>query len=344
MAAPPRYEIENIVTGIREDDNDVRFTVRRNGKVFHIKLSPSNFVNSPTMANKYKSYLEVLKSGQEVLGEIYDTDVYEWVMAPFEPFFTNLAPDPTDETITVTLKEYLYPKFFVFILDIIDEKLRPRLVPTEGSPYWPSFVRFDDDFLDDLETWTTLYDPAGIVISHKVPKDALFKAPKKVLIDKGQAVCFLKRCYGSIQITQELKTYKKIHEAGLDSRVNVCRLYGIVMDDCDFILGLLLTYIDCDARPLSARVHPEEPDDPTPAIRERWMGQIETALSALHENHIVWGDVKAENVLIDKNEDAWLVDFDGGYTEGWVDKDVVGTVMGDFTGMARLRTLLFPSK
>ncbi|KAL5091243.1 hypothetical protein Trisim1_003213 [Trichoderma cf. simile WF8] len=154
--AAPRYEIENAITSIRENDNDARFTVRRNGKVFYIKLSPSNFISSPNMTTKYRSYLEVLKSGQEVLGKIYDTDVYDWVMTPFEPFFTNLASDPPVETITFTLKEYLYPKFFVCILDIVDEKLQPRLVPTEESPYWPSFVRFDDDFLDDLETGTYL--------------------------------------------------------------------------------------------------------------------------------------------------------------------------------------------
>lgn len=242
------------------------------------------------------------------------------------------------------MKEYLYSAFFVFILDRIDEKLQPRLVPTEESPYWSSFVRFDDDLLDDLETWTSLYDPANIVISHKAPKDALFKASKKVLIDNGQTLCFFKRCYGSIQVTQELTTYKKIHEAVLDARLNVCRLYGIVMDDCDFILGLLFTHVDCGSRLLSARGHPEEPDDLTPAVRVRWMGQLETALSALHENSIVWGDVKAANVLIHKNEDAWLIDFGGGYTEGWVDKDVAGTVVGDFTGMTRLRTLLFPAK
>lgn len=77
MAASSRYEIEHVVTSIREDDNDARFTIRRNGKAFHVKLSLSNFINSPSMTNKYKSYLEVLKSGQEVLGEIYDTDVYD---------------------------------------------------------------------------------------------------------------------------------------------------------------------------------------------------------------------------------------------------------------------------
>ncbi|KAL6888025.1 hypothetical protein GGI43DRAFT_425918 [Trichoderma evansii] len=320
MAAPPRYEMEYHITSMLEGDDDATFT-------------------------KYKTYLEVLQSGEEVLGEIYDIDVYDWVMAPFHPFLIELAPDPSVESIEnirVTLKEYLYPEFFVFILDIIDEKLQPRRVLPERSPHWPSFVRFDDDFLDDLETWTAFYDPAGILASHKNPEDALFKPPKKVLIEKGQTECFFNRCHGNVQITQELKTYKKIHAAGPDSQVNLCHLYGIVMDDNSFILGLLLAHIDC-GRPLSNLVDPEDPDDPLPAIRERWMGQIEAALSTLHANDIVWGDVKAENVLIDKNENAWLIDFGGGYTKGWVDEDVAGTVTGDFAGMAKLKKLLFPS-
>ncbi|KAL7911669.1 hypothetical protein GGI35DRAFT_295855 [Trichoderma velutinum] len=49
MVDPPRYEIDSHVTNTREDDNDARFTVRRNDKVFYIKLSPCNFINSPTM-------------------------------------------------------------------------------------------------------------------------------------------------------------------------------------------------------------------------------------------------------------------------------------------------------
>lgn len=81
--------------------------------------------------------MEVLQSGEEVIGEVYNTEVYEWVMAPFKPFLVELAPDPSVESvesITITLKEHLYPEFFVFILDLIDEKLQPRRVPTERSP------------------------------------------------------------------------------------------------------------------------------------------------------------------------------------------------------------------
>lgn len=266
-------------------------------------------------------------------------------MAPFGPFLTEFAPDPSAESvenIQVTLKDYLYPEFFVFVLDIIDEKLQPRRVPTERSPHWPLSVVFDDDFLDDLETWTAFYDPAGVIISHKNPEDALFKPPKKVLIEKGQTACFFKCCHGSVQIIRELKTYKRIHAAGLDSQVNLCYMHGFVMDDNNSILGLLLTHIECGRR-LSNIVIPEKPNDPPRALRERWMGQIEAALSALHANDIVWEDVKAGNILIDEKDNALLIDFGGGYTEGWVNKDIAGTVARDFAGMAELKKLVFPS-
>jgi hypothetical protein len=95
MAALPRYEMEYHITSMTEGDDDATFTVRRNGKRFYIEISPSNFVNSPATTQKYKSYLEVLQSGEEVLDDIYDIDVYDWVMAPFGPFLTELAPDPS---------------------------------------------------------------------------------------------------------------------------------------------------------------------------------------------------------------------------------------------------------
>lgn len=344
MATTPRYRIESILTNVRSGNHDARFSVRRNGRVFYITISPTNFTNSPNMTEEYMAYLEVLKSREEVIGDIYDTDVYEWVMAPFEPLLVKLAPAPecNPKDIRVTLEEHLFPEFFVFQLDIIDEKLCPRRVETETSPSRPSFVRFDDDFCDDLETWTAFYDPAGIILSSKDPKDALFKPPDKVLIDNCQTECFFKPCTSGVQIKQELKTYKLIHAAGLDSQLNLCHLHGVVMDEYDFILGLLLTYIDNRGCPLSTKIAPGYPDDPPLEVRQQWMDQIEAAVSGLHNAGINWGDVKAENVLIDQDSNAWVTDFGGGYTRGWVDKEVAETIEGDRMGMARLREFIFP--
>lgn len=76
MASAPAYKIEHHSTSIHEDDHDASFKSRRNGKVFYIQISPSNFGNSPVMTDKYMAYVEVLRSGEEVLGDIYDTDVF----------------------------------------------------------------------------------------------------------------------------------------------------------------------------------------------------------------------------------------------------------------------------
>lgn len=102
----PRYELETYLFSIHDDNT--RFSVRRNGKLFHIRVSPSEFINSPITTRKYMSYLELLRSGEEVIGDIYDTDVFEWVTQPFEPLFVELAPSPVPPdnhaNITVTLK------------------------------------------------------------------------------------------------------------------------------------------------------------------------------------------------------------------------------------------------
>lgn len=69
------------------------------------------------------------------------------------------------------------------------------------------------------------------------------------------------------------------------------------------------------------------------------MGQLDSALTGLHKAGIVWGDVKTENVLIDGENNAWITDFDCGYTEGLVEREIAGT---DLAGMAKLKKVIFP--
>lgn len=347
MASPPAYQIEYHSTSIDEDDRDAMFKIRRNGKVFHIQISPCTFVNSPAMTEKYLACIEVLRSGKEVMGDIFDTDVYEWIVKPCEPLLVELAPPPPGDPnhTRVSLQQHLFAESFVLHLDIIDEELLARRVLTGKAPFRPSFCRFDESFLDELEEWTHFYDPAGIILSFKDPKDALFQEPGKVLIDNEQTECFYKPCHSRIEAVRELKTYKAIAAAGLyGGQLNLCRVHGVVMDECDFILGILLSYVDCADRPLSARVSPEDADDPPTRVRRKWVGQLDVTLSSLHKAGIVWGDVKAENVLIDQSNNAWITDFGGGYTEGWVDRALADTIEGDAMGMAKIRKLLFPSK
>ncbi|SPO06702.1 uncharacterized protein DNG_09396 [Cephalotrichum gorgonifer] len=255
-----------------------------------------------------------------MVGDTHETDVLVWVLQPFEPLFAKLAPSPAPGSVEVTLSDYFLPEFFVSVLDVVDEELLPRRLEVKLSPYVPPGVWLDEDFLDDLETWTP---------------------PRKVLIDNGQTACFFEPCYSVFEPITELRAYKKITAANLDPQLHICRLHGVVMDDAGRVPGLLLSYIDHSGLTMSCLVGP---DEPSASVRARWASQLSTALAELHKAGIVWGDVKAENVLVDQDDNAWITDFGGGYTEGWVGKEVAGTVEGDLEGMVRLREFIFQDK
>jgi len=158
-------------------------------------------------------------------------------------------------------------------------------------------------------------------------------APRKVLLDNG-TIAFLKLVRrGDLRSLQnELDTYGKIDRAQLNNGLRISRLYGIVRDKDGLILGLLLTFIDCERVTLSCAVKPGT----EVSRKEKWAAQIQEAVGQLHDAGIVWGDAKPDNVLIDVSRDAWLIDFGGGYTEGWVPKALVGTMEGDDIALQRI--------
>jgi len=58
----------------------------------------------------------------------------------------------------------------------------------------------------------------------------------------------------------------------------------------------------------------------------------------------VWGDAKPENVLIDGSDDVWIIDFGGGYTQGFVEKEKAGTAEGDLQGLDNIMKYVFEEK
>jgi hypothetical protein len=45
-------------------------------------------------------------------------------------------------------------------------------------------------------------------------------------------------------------------------------------------------------------------------------------------------------VLIDVNEDAYLIDFGGGYTEGWFETEKSNSTEGDLQGLENIKRYL----
>ncbi|KAG6367564.1 hypothetical protein INS49_001757 [Diaporthe citri] len=345
----------NPVSTITGDDvsEDVTVSMRYHGRLFVIELSVSHFRNSPAALNQYLKYIaSILPDSDGEVDGIADTEAFEWLANIFEPIFSQLAPDlpPSFDPRKISggisrplLSEYLFPETFGCRLDAQDNKFIPVHVDNEGSLVKPrSFL--DGDLLDELETWTRFYDPLELEVVFQRPEQALYMIPELVLADLDKSghktLCFFKH-FGLASenpMTHELAVHQKVHDAKLGPDVRVSRLQGIVhLQDEDATLGLLLSLVDHeDGMTLQSALY----DDPPRHLRERWARQVSHTVEELHKAGAVWGDAKADNVLIDKNSDAWVIDFEGGYTRSWVDKDKAGTKEGDLQGLGRILDLI----
>ncbi|KAF1963921.1 hypothetical protein BU23DRAFT_585827 [Bimuria novae-zelandiae CBS 107.79] len=341
MAQRPVYEIGT--TGSSIHNTDVELNVFVSDIHFRIDLFTANFECNPRLLKEYLLHVE--HSDPEYIPPLpensYDIEFvdpleefYEWATKPFLPLFREIRP--LDCKRLYTLQDCLFPKQVRYTLQLAGDELVP--VPLDATVdrapvgvLLPPAKKLDSSIFP-------VYRPSDIHIRLSDDAVALPTRPGKVYI-KGQDVCFFKKLQPSdISMThRELSTYAKIHAAELKEDVRTSRLLGVVEDEgTSRIAGFLLSYIDCENKTL---LYSGWGPNQT-SLREKWIQQITHSIHELHAHQIVWGDAKPNNVLVDVLDDAYLVDFGGGYTNGWVDKELVNTVEGDLQGLERIAKYL----
>ncbi|EEU37280.1 uncharacterized protein NECHADRAFT_78389 [Fusarium vanettenii 77-13-4] len=251
-------------------------------------------------------------------------------LTPLFTLFRKLPPP--DKTRQLTLDDFFNPETFVYTLRAASDNLVPEKCENQNQD-----SMFGILLPDELFTPWTSFEPSEIRVCEEKVIGPPNHTPRKVLL-KDDTVAFLKLMHrGDKQsLKTELDTYNKIDKTQLDSATRVSRLHGLVRDDSGAIFGLLLTYIDCKNVTLSCAVKPGL----STVLREKWAAQLRDSITQLHDAGIVWGDAKPDNVLIDSNKDAWIVDFGGGYTEGWVPKTLAGTIEGDLVALEKMIELI----
>ncbi|KAK4156996.1 hypothetical protein C8A00DRAFT_12093 [Chaetomidium leptoderma] len=352
------------------DDDSVVF-IRCNGREFHIELSPFFLCNSPLITSRYHKFTAAVRgrggmdrdaeeegdSDEEEEGpEEIQARFYDWLIAVFEPVFSKIAPDvPSsfDPDMIQTgkakplLSEYLFPEIHRCRLESENDKPFPIHMPDEESQFSEPFCNIRPGLAGELKQYVKFLDPSTVEVSFGRPKQALDSQPTRVLVgldDSGEkTTCFFKG-FGAgafIPLEKELEAHLRLLKSNVVPEARVVRLLGVVAAAEDGrVAGLLLTYVDCRRENdgiLDGIYLRRTPIPP----RERWVSQIKEAVQQLHEGGVIWGDAKADNVLIDKKNDAWLIDFGGGYTEGWVDKEKANTKEGDLQGVERIVEYLY---
>lgn len=337
----PTYRVESFSTSFEGERRDfITLHVRLRGKLLHIEISPSNFRNSPTMVEDFYKYLEVARSGLDALDNDIIYDLFDWATKPFLALFKNQGSGSgITSKVPGTMQDFLYPDTFDCEFGAVDDKFIPRNIQRQEIQEAQALSEFGDDFVH-LQTQLQSTQPSKVEIHSEYPVDApdLPDAePHRVCVD-GQMLFFKSAHMSSLRDTiNAIKKYLRIAELGSDIRTS--HLYGIVADDKSPLIGLLFYYLDSEDT-LTFAV-----ESSTPAtLKHQWSTQITDTLMKLHKGGVVWGDAKPDNILIDKDRNAWIIDFEGGHTEGWVDRDKAGTMEGDLQGLEKIVNFIFEEK
>ncbi|KAE9380834.1 hypothetical protein N431DRAFT_433066 [Stipitochalara longipes BDJ] len=337
----PKYRVNSFTTSFEGESRDfILFTARLQGKLLYVEVSPSNFHNSPSAIKEFYKYFKVAASGLDALDDDLIYDFFDWALSPFLSAFQNHVPGlQAINKTTTTLQDFLYPETYDCELGAVNDNLIRGLFQRRDIEESYASFDFPDDFVQAMDKFQSVH-PSQVEIYPQFPPDAHDAPddqPSRVRVS-GQTLFFKSAIEtGPDSATKEVMKYLRIAELEADLRTS--RLYGIVQDDKDPPIGLLFHYIDEESS-LAWAVGPET----SASLKDRWSAQVTNTLMALHKAGVVWGDVKASNVLIDKDNNAWIIDFGGGYTEGWVDREKAGTIEGDLQGLANIMDFISKGK
>lgn len=264
--------------------------------------------------------------------------------------FDQLAPPPAlGISDSSDLHCLLFPKEYSFRFRTQDN--RPELVlrdaqsdgtsqdtePQNGSSPGPSEHLFHLTISED--TKLTRFSTQDIVVLKKLVGDGYIA---QVMVE-GQVLC--SKVGDEIRVNsvqRELDMLFKIGSFQYAAILRVPRLRGLVQTPDGRVIGFLEEYIpSLDNSELSSLRDIEDASSIAHVRRQKWALQVQETVDLLHQIGVTWGDGKASNVLINSDsDDAWIVDFGGGWTDGWVEPELSGTVEGDKLAVKKILEFL----
>ncbi|KAI5201954.1 hypothetical protein AUEXF2481DRAFT_35209 [Aureobasidium subglaciale EXF-2481] len=281
---------------------------------------------SPTVASRDSGV--VLEDNDKAESEPEEA-LQAWMVSHLEAEIDKHAPS-RNEMQTTNVYDWYHPSTHFYSLQYDNGKFAP--VEVESSPA----LRFKMDNLlpnVNLPKYVLKLDIPWLQASDlEVVEDF---GPLPTLVRHNDNLYFLKVVDPSqpAPTKRELKIMKDIERLGLPKEIRVPQVHGLVSftNSKTDMMGFLQTHIE-GAEPLTHLLDSDVPQ----SKRDRWASESEKMIALLHENDIIWGDAKADNFMVDKDDKLWIIDFGGSYTEGWVDAELNETVEGDDMGTRKI--------
>ncbi|EDN11266.1 hypothetical protein I7I51_03029 [Histoplasma capsulatum] len=332
----PPYDIVNFWCG---DKDKTEMTVMCYDRRFDILALAKNMEECPAIKSEFFGLIKDLlsmdnddfqfKPGQPDPME----EMCYWMAKACFAHFRTLAPRPTEPRI-ITLEEYYTTPAIHLTITVNDGKLTAIQSSHKPDDLMPR-TRLSSSYTA-MTASVPLLKPSKV----KLPWDSEHERPlrpSRVLVGNEGKEQFFKPAYRELlkHTEREIKTLLRLHQLGLSDKIRVPKIHGFVSSGNKSnmeICGILITYIKF-RRTLASR---DEIRKAAPYLRETWIHQLKEMVNEFHKAGIIWGDVKPGNVLIDMENNLWIIDFGGSYTPGWVEEKLMETVEGDLQGLSKI--------
>jgi len=275
-------------------------------------------------------YLAALDRGFSENGTLNDighrafTQIYNLILTTGEQIIRELA-GPTNELAGAeTLEEALNPVVFWLQMLTIDGAV--RLI--RRADFTQPTVDFEPQDILGVSSDLPIFCLAQVEILETIRPKRSFK------VRVGGQIRFCKMAGRGFElpgISRDCQVLQKIKDIGLSQSCRVPTLEGLLsLREGSGVIGFLTNYIET-SDDLGDLISLFNKVVTIPiSRREKWGGQIKYIVEQLHGQGVIWGDASPRNVLIDIDDNAWLVDFGGGYN---IDPKLMDTMEGDMEGL-----------
>jgi serine/threonine protein kinase len=304
-------------------------TILYHGKRFHISLLPPSSpdtVEGPLIL-KFDSIDDEGEDQVLAVQKEIETIVYK----AGESVWDRLAPPVPNGMELSDLHSLLYPETFPFRFVTNDGKA--ELIPHEIDQAM-YHDRFGMKIVNDIGL--PQYSSKDVLVLDTLVGEGYIA---KVSAG-GKEMC----CKSSDEVfwqamEREFDCLRKVARSHLANLIRVPRLLGLITSaETGVVVGILEEYIPTGTLSDLGELREKEV---SPERIKKWAAQIRETVTLLHEIGVVWGDGKPHNILIhEETDEAWLIDFGGSYTDGWVDEKLMETVEGDEQAVGKIMEFL----
>lgn len=298
-----------------------------------------------------------------------------WMLAPLAPHFSHLTPDksPQSSKFSSLTEWYNAPLHFFRLASASsssgDSSLEAHLRDDiDEKSFRSRNLQHALNLPKDLRSAAPWYSPDDVLVIREADDIHLPLHPTLVRLESAEeendddtssrsckpkreiansATHFLKLVPdgpGSRHsIVREISHLQKLHKLqsqkpDATTSLRFPRLRGFIAPPLTkgsraTILGFILELVP-DPTPLTDKFTTSIPSEK----RARWARDAQAMVDVLHAHGITWGDAKADNFLVagTAGEELWMIDFGGGFTEGWVAEGKCETRDGDREGVGKI--------